>query len=412
MTSLIVAIESEPGQAGWLTEIARRLGAELVLAPEVSLALGALGARVPDLILTPPLLGARDEAALAERLRDLGPRAAHTQTLTVPRLVLAPERQRTSGLFGRFRRTRTAMPADGCEPDVFAQQVAAYLQRIEAERAPEPEPAFALTLPPQLETAPEPEPDPVVVFEPGLLLDVEPEPVFDRVEPELVVDRREAPPGPSPAPEPVFTLVPPAEREPVIEPEPDPVVVFEPGLLLDVEAEPVFAPGGAPSGPPPMPESEFELQPEIVVITPPDPEPIELLAAVAAAEEPEPAYVITPCDFADLDLSLMLDKLMTPPAEAGLKAHVYDPAPAGAPGGEQSDGGHSSEDEHARRIHAPSRPKRRRAEAPPAPPIQDEWGLFDPAQCGFAALVAKLEEVTDDDERAKPQGTVRVISVG
>ena len=38
-------------------------------------------------------------------------------------------------------------------------------------------------------------------------------------------------------------------------------------------------------------------------------------------------------------------------------------------------------------------------------PAQDEWGFFDPEQCGFAALLAKLEEITvspappDDDER-------------
>ena len=31
----------------------------------------------------------------------------------------------------------------------------------------------------------------------------------------------------------------------------------------------------------------------------------------------------------------------------------------------------------------------------PARPIQDEWGLFDPAQCGFAALLSKLDEITD-----------------
>ena len=31
-------------------------------------------------------------------------------------------------------------------------------------------------------------------------------------------------------------------------------------------------------------------------------------------------------------------------------------------------------------------------------PIQDEWGFFDPEQCGFAALLAKLDEVTDSDE--------------
>src|SRR5207237_9079576 len=27
-------------------------------------------------------------------------------------------------------------------------------------------------------------------------------------------------------------------------------------------------------------------------------------------------------------------------------------------------------------------------------PVQDEWGFFDPDQCGFAALIAKLEEMT------------------
>ena len=33
-----------------------------------------------------------------------------------------------------------------------------------------------------------------------------------------------------------------------------------------------------------------------------------------------------------------------------------------------------------------------------AKPVQDEWGLFDPEQCGFAALLAKLEEVTEDEK--------------
>jgi len=31
---------------------------------------------------------------------------------------------------------------------------------------------------------------------------------------------------------------------------------------------------------------------------------------------------------------------------------------------------------------------------PERKPIQDEWGFFDPAQCGFAALLAKLDEIT------------------
>ena len=35
---------------------------------------------------------------------------------------------------------------------------------------------------------------------------------------------------------------------------------------------------------------------------------------------------------------------------------------------------------------------------------QDEWGFFDPEQCGFAALLAKLDEITDSpDERDLPR---------
>ena len=32
--------------------------------------------------------------------------------------------------------------------------------------------------------------------------------------------------------------------------------------------------------------------------------------------------------------------------------------------------------------------------------VQDEWGFFDPEQCGFSALLAKLEEITDPPEES------------
>jgi hypothetical protein len=37
-------------------------------------------------------------------------------------------------------------------------------------------------------------------------------------------------------------------------------------------------------------------------------------------------------------------------------------------------------------------------------PIQDEWGFFDPEQCGFAALLAKLDEITEEDPEFDPEG--------
>ena len=41
-------------------------------------------------------------------------------------------------------------------------------------------------------------------------------------------------------------------------------------------------------------------------------------------------------------------------------------------------------------------------------PYQDEWGFFDPVQCGFAALLAKLDEVTDTpDGTGEPTKAIR-----
>ena len=51
---------------------------------------------------------------------------------------------------------------------------------------------------------------------------------------------------------------------------------------------------------------------------------------------------------------------------------------------------------------------------PPDPnqPAQDEWGLFDPNRCGFAALVDKLDEVTNEEKDGKRKTSVRLISYG
>jgi hypothetical protein len=46
------------------------------------------------------------------------------------------------------------------------------------------------------------------------------------------------------------------------------------------------------------------------------------------------------------------------------------------------------------------RKKKKRSKGGPA---QDEWGFFDPDQCGFAALIEKLEEITDKDDTPTPK---------
>ena len=40
--------------------------------------------------------------------------------------------------------------------------------------------------------------------------------------------------------------------------------------------------------------------------------------------------------------------------------------------------------------------KKQKSPAKKARPVQDEWGFFDPEQCGFSTLLAKLDEITED----------------
>ena len=134
---LIVAIEPDRKQAAHLAALSRgSLRAEWILAENTGRAFAALGDRVPDLILTSALLPPKDEDALAERLRALDAAASHVQTLTIPVLAGPSRRARKStGMLSRLTRsTSKAHAPDGCDPAVFAEQVAEYLERAAAER--------------------------------------------------------------------------------------------------------------------------------------------------------------------------------------------------------------------------------------------------------------------------------------
>src|SRR5215510_2920695 len=132
---LILAIEPDRRQAAQITAMVRgHLDAELVIAGTTSKALKALGERVPDLILTPALLPPADDAMLADRLRELGPAAAHIQAVTIPILSEAGGEGQDRGMLSALRRDRPRANEDGCEPSVFINQVATYLQRAAQER--------------------------------------------------------------------------------------------------------------------------------------------------------------------------------------------------------------------------------------------------------------------------------------
>jgi hypothetical protein len=138
---LILAIEPDRKQASQLTAVVRgRLHAELVLAESAERALAALGDRIPDLILTSPLLSPRDENELGERLRALDGAANHVHTLTTP-VLASPNKHSLAGnavggVLSALRREKSAPAAhNGCDPAVFAEQCREYLERAAAERA-------------------------------------------------------------------------------------------------------------------------------------------------------------------------------------------------------------------------------------------------------------------------------------
>jgi hypothetical protein len=52
------------------------------------------------------------------------------------------------------------------------------------------------------------------------------------------------------------------------------------------------------------------------------------------------------------------------------------------------------QDMERRRTEEHRPPATRKPRSKTEKPAVDEWGLFDPEQCGFSALLAKLDEIT------------------
>ena len=135
--SLILGIESDRRQAMHLTQIARRLGAELILAETFEGALPAVGSRVPDLILVPALLSPEDESSLKFVLRTIDG-AGHVQVLTTPLFAALPRRSSARGMLPKFLRGRDDESVGGSEHDEFAHHIASYLQEAAHKRASAP----------------------------------------------------------------------------------------------------------------------------------------------------------------------------------------------------------------------------------------------------------------------------------
>ena len=136
-TPLIVAIEPDPQQAAQVTSLVRKqFTVELVLTGSVETAVARLGGRIPELVLTSALIPPREERALIAWLRDLGPKAAHVQTVTIPVLAceLPQAKKRSGGLSFGWDKTAPAAAPDSCDPAVFADWISVYLDLAATHR--------------------------------------------------------------------------------------------------------------------------------------------------------------------------------------------------------------------------------------------------------------------------------------
>jgi len=449
--ALILAIEPDRRQANQLNSMVRgRLRAELVLGDSAERALAALGDRVPDLILTTALLSPKDETALADRLRKLDGTAAHVQTLTIPMLA-SPRSQASGGSRGGVLsaligdRPQSAM-IEGCDPAVFAEQCAAYLERAAAERASHAhliderfeEPAPAVERPP-------------IVREPEFVED------FVSVQAETPVAAESPTWQPfadvetSPATQVFSAAETYAEAEPFRTAETYPVAeafraaeaaypVAQPFRTAETFAEPFAAPSNAMTDldaaldlvllddDAEQDQAIEEVEQNVIELDlstlvededaivkdfsmPNDPTATiasAVLAVVEAEEQAARAAQAQPVAAAPVvepknpvvQPKKKIERDAWIPTHLGVTQlwpamdnYVAERRPAAV--SIDSDDSLAATEAAAAPPSSMTAPARRRSKAKP---IEDEWGFFDPDQCGFAALLAKLEEIADGDE--------------
>jgi hypothetical protein len=440
---LILAIEPDRHQATQLSAVVhKRVSAELILVETTEQALDAIGNRMPDLVLVPALLSPQDDAALAGALRVIAA-AARVQMLTIPVLGSALPAARSGGMLSVLRRGKSrVVQADGCDPSVFAEQIASYLEHAEQERAG----AGGYTVPD------------VSISSTEATAPVEVEAARDTATEAFLESLDDLIAAPASVTEEF-----PASVDDGIEVVSEPAIVHASGDALDQRAdgdrvESVVGANGETSEPLMMAAADESVSialeeavralfadttPVVETLTessaqPPEsvdraalePPPVngreaveELLAALETVplslievyliEEPTVPVVESP-----ESLVAKPDEVFEDPngdrIDIAAASGTADGRPATAAAKSEREWvalieslRHDVERLRVERAARPlQKPSDKSAQAParparagkPAKPVQDEWGFFDPEQCGFAALLAKLDEVTEIDE--------------
>jgi hypothetical protein len=138
MTPHVLAIEPDLRQAAIVKRIVReKVLADITVVDSRDAALEAMRTTVPDVLLLSALLSPRDEDELVAHLRTLRD-AAHLQTHTIPQLasaIASGDGKPARGLLKTLWRRKGAGAApEGCDPDLFADEVRAYLERASEKK--------------------------------------------------------------------------------------------------------------------------------------------------------------------------------------------------------------------------------------------------------------------------------------
>ena len=385
---LILAIDSDPRRSEQLASLVHaKLRVDLVQATSAGEGLHVLKDRIPDLILTPPLLSPFDDGVLDEYLRDLGAAGAHVQTVRIPVLSSEPRKKAfASRLFvlGLNKVPTSAATPDGCDPMVFADEIAVYLARAADARRSVAQVAEALSrheqamarpqdpLPPSPAAARPTVADTTVVNEAFIAEFAD---AIEQADAEVVqladvevielryVEASESAPEMINGP----TYDEPS-ASPYVEPSASPYVKPSASPYVEASAPPYVE----------VSPSSYTHEPRQTAA------PIDTMRSAEPITPPEPIRKSpTTSDSFEAALAAIRAAWVKP----------NEPAAQSSPGGSPTP-----------RSTAQSDSDRR--------PAQDEFGVFDADQCGFPALVDKLDEVAESKEKTpRTSVTTRVISI-
>ena len=441
---LILAIDSDPRRAEQLaTLVHARLTVDLVQATSAGEGLHALQDRIPDLILTAPLLSPFDDGVLDEYLRDLGAAGAHVQTVRIPVLSTGHKKAALAKrlfLLGRKQPTSAATP-DGCDPKVFADEIAAYLSRAAGAR--ESVAAVVEALMPRQEAPPSPEPARPVVGHSMTMSPAVIEEFTDAIElaDTAVPEQQYAESAEAPyveaseslyvaTPEPRYVETPEpfdieAPEPPYIE-DPEPYVPYVRGADLTHERSTESTPLETNDGPQfdesgnREPAAVETMRDQASQVTMPEPNgkgrdgSATFEAALAAIR----AAWVKP----DASVTAGAASVVAAPAHSTTRTEVNLNGRSERTGptidrlaDRVGDADNSNVSAQVVGSGAPTLPMQSELQEPKAserPPIQDEWGIFDPDQCGFPAVAERLDEIAESKKMSHRAGvTSRVVSI-